>query len=98
MLGLASTSLKQYKLAEEYFLSALEIATKQNQKQLIHMIRHNIGLLDSDQNMPQLAINYLSKALEVSCKTMYMLAKEHMKLGNVNEATNYIDKGLRISK
>lgn len=96
-MGLASTSLKQFELAEEYFLSALDIATKQDQTQLTHMIRHNIGLLYSDQNMPQLAINYLSKALEGSCKTMYLLAKEHEKLGNVNEAANYIDKGLQIS-
>ncbi|MES5957403.1 tetratricopeptide repeat protein [Bacillus fungorum] len=91
------TWLHQYELAEEYFLSALDIVTKQEQTQLIHMIRHNIGRLYSDQNMPQLAINYLSKALEGSCKTMYLLAKEHEKLGNVNEAADYIDKGVQIS-
>ncbi|MDO6632217.1 hypothetical protein [Bacillus thuringiensis] len=61
------------------------------------MIRHNIGLLYYDKNTPELAINYLSKALEGSCKTMYLLAKEHEKLGNVNESANYIDKGLQIS-
>ncbi|WP_144529572.1 Rap family tetratricopeptide repeat protein [Bacillus mobilis] len=97
ILGLASTSLKQYELAEEYFLTALDIATKQEQTQLSYMIRHNLGLLYSDQDMPQLAINYLSKSLQGSCKTMYLLAKEHMKLGNTNEATEYIEKGLQIS-
>ncbi|MFB5094226.1 tetratricopeptide repeat protein [Bacillus cereus] len=97
ILGLASTSLKQYELAEEYFLSALDMATKLDQTQHIHLIRHNIGLLYSDQNMPQLAINYLSKALEGSCKTMYLLAKEHEKLSNINAAAEYIDKGLQIS-
>ncbi|MFJ8526851.1 hypothetical protein [Bacillus sp. NPDC094106] len=48
ILGLASTSLRQYELAEEYFLSALDTASKQDQKQLAFMIRHNLGLLYSD--------------------------------------------------
>ena len=60
------------------------------------MIRHNLGLLYSDQDMPQLAINYLSKSLQGSCKTMYLLAKEHMKLGNTNEATEYIEKAYKL--
>ncbi|PIE94398.1 tetratricopeptide repeat protein [Bacillus fungorum] len=98
IMGLASTSLKQYELAEEHFITALDIATKQNYVTLALKIRHNLGLLYSDQNIPELAINHLSKSLESSCKTMFLLAKEYAQLNKESTALTYIEKGLELCR
>ena len=47
--------------------------------------------------MPELAIKHLEDSLENNAKTMFLLAREHFKLGYSHIANEYIENGYKIS-
>ncbi|MEH7459718.1 Rap family tetratricopeptide repeat protein [Bacillus sp. JJ1127] len=99
ILGLTSTSLKQYEYAEEYFIKALDIVTKKHNTILGLKIRHNLGFLYAEQNLSEAAIRNLSTAIETpekSYKAIFLLARENYKLGNTEEASKFIKTGLDV--
>ncbi|WP_242142427.1 MULTISPECIES: tetratricopeptide repeat protein [unclassified Bacillus cereus group] len=100
LLGLACTHLREWELAEEYFTKAMNTFQKINEEQFILMVRQNLGLMYASQNLSPLAIRYLAEVNEKmpkNYKSMFIEAKEHSKLGEVDEASRLIDKGLEIS-
>jgi tetratricopeptide (TPR) repeat protein len=103
IIGLASTSLKQYKEAEENFLSALGILHEYglNIEQFDLMIRYNLGLLYAEQNLSEKALKHLNEAFEdkdSDYKTTFLIAREHCKLGNIDLADEWISRGLKMAK
>lgn len=99
LYGLACIDIKQFPVAEEKFNSAIDILRKNNEDSLILRVRNNLGFLYSSQNLSTLAIRHLS---EVTTKTpehfkaIFLEAREHFKLGEVNQSTELIERGLAI--
>jgi tetratricopeptide (TPR) repeat protein len=100
ILGLSCTSLKQYAKAEEHFLSALEMANKQEHQDLSLLIRYNLGYLYAEQNISDLAIRYLSEVYEQeepNFKTIFLLAREYFKLNDYEKAELLVQKGIEYT-
>lgn len=96
-LGMAHIRLNEFESAEEHLLSALGTFQKSNDEIPIKRVKHNLGLLYASQNMPELAIKHLEDSLENNAKTMFLLAREHFKLGYNHIANEYIENGYKIS-
>lgn len=100
LLGLACTHLKEWELAEEYFISAMDIFKKQNNENPILVVRQNLGLMYANQNLSELAIRYLTEVCEKmpnNYKAIFVKAKEHSKIDENEIASKLIEKGLNIS-
>ncbi|MBY6036798.1 tetratricopeptide repeat protein [Fictibacillus nanhaiensis] len=102
IVGLASTSLKQYREAEENFLSALTILNNYGLhiEQFDLMIRYNLGLLYAEQNLSEKAITHLKNAFEdegSDYKTTFLIAREYLKLGDRDVADEWISRGSKIA-
>ncbi|MEK4504205.1 Rap family tetratricopeptide repeat protein [Bacillus sp. FSL R12-0069] len=99
LLGLVCTHLKDYALAEEYFICAMDIFQKTEEKRAVFTVRHNLGLLYASQNQSSLAIRYLAEVSQndpTHYKSMFIEATEHYKLDNTITASILIKKGLNI--
>ena len=92
-------ALSQFDLAENYLSSALNLLIEKNEKSSINIMYYNLGLLYSNKGDSELAIKYLFDGYEdkeKDYKTMFLLAREHFKLGNIKDAQAYIQKGLKV--
>lgn len=99
LLGLACTHLREFELAEEYFVTAMNTFQKQKNEKAILLVRHNLGLMYASQNLSISAIRYLSEVVEKkphNYKAIFVKAKEHVKLGEEEIASHLIEKGLTI--
>ncbi|WP_018767443.1 response regulator aspartate phosphatase [Bacillus sp. 105MF] len=99
LLGLACTHLKEYKLAEEYFISAIELFRKFGNERDILVSRQNIGLMYAEQKQSSLAIRYLSEVNEKmpeNYKALFVEAKQRMNLKETEIALELIEKGMQI--
>lgn len=100
LLGLACTHLKEYKLAEEYFISAIEQFRKFGNERDILIGRQNIGLMYANQKQSHLAIRYLSEVNEKmpgNYKAIFVEAKQRINLNENEIALELIKDGLQIS-
>ena len=101
-LGMACIHLRQFELAEKHLTASLNILREQNDNTLLSLIlktNYNLGLLYADQNLSELAIQYLSESFEdeeTDYKTMFLLAREYFKIGSIDHAETYIQKGLKV--
>ncbi|GAB6561868.1 tetratricopeptide repeat protein [Bacillus cereus] len=91
--GLCSSTIGKFGQAEVYFLSALDKAKKVKSERWEKKIKHNLGLLYADQGNPELAVKYLSDSLRDNLKTVFLLAREHYKMGHRDEVNQLILKG-----
>ncbi|PGA98251.1 tetratricopeptide repeat protein [Bacillus toyonensis] len=99
IIGSSCVFLKQYEQAEEKFNSALSILQKLNEKDLVLSVRNNLGWLYASQNLSSLAIRHLSEVttkIPTHFKALFLQAKEHSKLGEINIAEELIKKGLGV--
>lgn len=91
--------IRQYEQAEEQYNSAINILQKQNDESLLLRVRNNLGWLYASQNLSTLAIRHLSEVTEkmsTHFKAIFLQAREHNKLGEINIAEEFIEKGLTI--
>jgi tetratricopeptide (TPR) repeat protein len=97
LLGTACTILEQYEIAEEYLLDALDIFQKANEHSLVIKVRHNLGLLYADQDLSEVAIRHLTDVFNENrrIRATYLLAREHYKLKRTQEASKYIEEGMK---
>ncbi|MDP1459170.1 Rap family tetratricopeptide repeat protein [Bacillus wiedmannii] len=99
VLGAAFVYLKQYEQAEEKYNSAINILQKQGEESLLLRVRNNLGWLYANQNLSTLAIRHLSEVttkMPTHFKAIFLQAREHSKLGEINIASKFIKKGLKI--
>ncbi|PED71314.1 response regulator aspartate phosphatase [Bacillus pseudomycoides] len=99
LYGMACTNLREWVLAEEHLVKAMDIFQKLKEEKFILMVRHNLGLLYASQNLSELAIRYLSEVSEKKpnhYKAMYVEAKEHLKLKEYDPTASLIAKGHKI--
>ncbi|MDZ5606130.1 Rap family tetratricopeptide repeat protein [Bacillus pseudomycoides] len=99
LLGMACINLKEWVLAEEHLVKAMDIFQKLKEDKFILMVRHNLGLLYASQNLSELAIRHLSEVSQKKpnhYKAMYVEAKEHLKLKEYDTAASLIAKGHKI--
>lgn len=101
-LGAASITLNQFELAEEYFIRCLDLAKKYSQNHLVMLITYDLGFLYAQQNLSETAIRYLTEVYELEKekpyhKTLFLLAREYFKLGQVEKANHYLEEGIKIA-
>ena len=99
LYGLACIHLKEYELAEECLISALDIFQKQNEEQATLYVRHNLGFMYANQNLSELAIRYLSEVTEkmpANYRAILIEACEHAKINNKEKALELLKTGLEI--
>lgn len=98
-LGTACIFLKQFEKAEEHLNRSIDILQKYNEEKLILVVRNNLGLLYATQNLSKLAIRHLSEVTEkipTHFKVLFLQAREHYKLEEINTAQELINKGLTV--
>ncbi|MDM5371396.1 tetratricopeptide repeat protein [Bacillus bombysepticus] len=98
-LGTARIFLKQFEKAEEHFNRSIDLLQKHNEEELILIVRHNLGLLYTTQNLSKLAIHHLSEVTEKNIahfKAVFLQAREHYKLRKTNIVKELIEKGLAV--
>lgn len=101
IFGAACVDIKQFPQAEESFNSAINILRKQNEDTLILRVRSNLGFLYASQNLSTLAIRHLSEVthkIPNHFKAIFLEAREHFKLGELNIAEELIERGLTICR
>ncbi|MCI0766825.1 Rap family tetratricopeptide repeat protein [Bacillus sp. TL12] len=99
LLGLTAIQIGQYEQAEECLSSAIDILQKQDNETLLLRVRHNLGWLYASQNLSALAIRHLSEVttkMSTHFKAIFLQAREHRKLGEINIAEELLIKGLNI--
>ncbi|MBY7111998.1 hypothetical protein ILT06_13915 [Bacillus sp. 17RED48] len=99
VIGAACVQLRQYEQAEEHYNSAINILQKQNEESLLLRVRNNLGWLYANQNLSTLAIRHLSEVttkMPTHFKAIFLQAREHSKLDEINIADQFIKKGLKI--
>ncbi|WP_338260007.1 tetratricopeptide repeat protein, partial [Bacillus anthracis] len=102
-LGMACITLEQFELAEEYLISALNMFQKLDEQSLVLKVRSNLGVLYAEQNLSDSAIRHLEEVykacqhtkLHYQRRVLFLLAREHIKLKQHNDATFYIKEGLK---
>lgn len=98
-LGTSCIFLKQYEEAEEYLTRSIDLLQKQGEEKLVLVVRHNLGLLYSLQNLSELAIRHLSEVTEKvpnHFKAIFLQAREYHKLKETATANDFIEKGLKV--
>ncbi len=104
-LGMASITLGQFEMAEEYLVSALNDFQQLNAPSLLLLkVRYNLGKLYSDQELPELAIRHLTDVYPSFpkentsnyVKLLRTLAQNHIALQEQDAAAPYIEEGLKI--
>ncbi|WP_026590591.1 Rap family tetratricopeptide repeat protein [Bacillus sp. UNC437CL72CviS29] len=99
LLGLTAIQIGQYEQAEEFLSSAIDILQKQDNETLLLRVRHNLGWLYASQNLSILAIRHLSEVtgkMPTHFKAIFLQAREHHKLGEINIAEELLTNGLNI--
>ena len=102
MIGVALISLKQFNQAEKLISEAIEIVKKRNKKNeelILLRFHHNIGMLLAEKNQPLEAIKYFSKIsarIPNHFKSVFLEARERVKLKEAEVAARLIERGLKI--
>ncbi|QWI47472.1 tetratricopeptide repeat protein [Bacillus mycoides] len=94
-LGMAYITLEKWELAEKYLHSSLKTFKQLNEGQLALKVQYNLGLLYSERNQPESAIQYFLQSIEhdKDYKTLFLLAREYYKTQNISHALNYLNIG-----
>lgn len=96
---MACTNLREWALAEEHLVKAMDLFQRIGEEKFTVMVRHNLGLLYVGQNMSELAIRHLSKVSEKKpnhYKAIFIEGIEHSKLGNQETANTLFKRGLQL--
>ncbi|PGX81415.1 aspartate phosphatase [Bacillus thuringiensis] len=100
ILGLASITLSQFEQGEELFVKCLDMAKKHNCTRLITLIQYNLGFLYAKQGISATAIRHLMdvyKSEKPYHKTVFLLAREHFKLNEIERAQEFLTQGFELA-
>ncbi|MBG9832031.1 tetratricopeptide repeat protein [Bacillus wiedmannii] len=99
ILGLSWAHLKKYEQAEKYYKRALNTFYDLKEDGHILMVKHNLGLMYSEQNKPSLAIQCLAEVnqkISNNFRALFIEARELSKLKRHQDASERIERGLNI--
>ncbi|WEG13804.1 helix-turn-helix transcriptional regulator [Pullulanibacillus sp. KACC 23026] len=103
LLAANYSKLGDYPMAREHLLKIVEsIETTGNASQL-GLIYHNLGYLYSLTDQPELSLSYFKKALDIKTdhedklNTIYLLANEYKKHGDLSKALSLCTEGINQS-
>lgn len=104
LMGINYTETKQYQKALKIYNNILKISSQLEDDLLISKVNHNIGYLYSKQNISEMAIKYYKKSIhnrkeqdDNYLNTIYYLAKEYIKIKELQLAKYLLEEGIRIS-
>lgn len=101
LLGLACTHLNEFEMAEEYFLTAIDLFRSFGNERDILIARQNLGLMYAEQKQSVLSVRYLSEVNEKmssNYRALFVEAKQRLILGETDIASELIKRGLHICK
>lgn len=105
ILAINYMRIKEYDKAKHHLEKSLKITEKHNDPYLISNIYHNLGYLYSKVDQHDLAIDYYHKSLNLKkgcheriTNTIYYLAESYYAVKNIEDATRWIKKGLKITE
>ena len=108
ILGVCNREIKNFIKAEYHYGQALKFAKLLNDPVRLGMIFHNLGFVKNGLGASQEAIDCYKQALVYKeklknydaskVKTMYLLAKEYLNIGNKEECLKLTKQGLELSK
>jgi HTH-type transcriptional regulator, quorum sensing regulator NprR len=108
ILGVSNREIKNFIKAEYHYGQALKFAKLLNDPIRLGMIYHNLGFVKSGLGSSEEAIDFYQQALKCKdklenydaskVKTMYLLAKEYLKLDNKDECLTLTKKALTLAK
>lgn len=105
LLAINNKEIGQYEEAKKCYINALKYAEAFNDKVKKAMIYHNLGFLYAKKNESSEAIRYYGMALDLvdelgiqewKLKTLYLLSKEHLNIGN-EAGKAWAEEGLKLS-
>lgn len=92
-------SLKEFEMAEEYFISAIDLFRNFGNESDVLVTRQNLGLMYAEQKRSSLAIRYLSEVnqkMPNNYRALFIEAKQYLKLGETEIALGLIEKGYKF--
>lgn len=105
LLGINQRRIHNYYESENFLKRALQLSQKLNDSHSIAITQHNLGYLYSDMDRSIEAVDHLQSAfisdelIETELLSLfYLLSKEYMKLESWEEAKEWCDKGLDLTK
>lgn len=108
ILGVSNREIKNFIKAEYHYGQALKFAKLLNDPIRLGMIYHNLGFVKNGLGASDEAIDFYKQALVYKeklenydaskVKTMYLLAKEHLKLDNTEECLVITKQALTLAK
>lgn len=101
LLGLTYAELDEFELANKHYTLALNTFETIKEETFILMVKQNIALMHAKQERPDLAIQYLSevnKKMLNNYKALFVEAREYVKLLEIEEACERIERGINICK
>jgi HTH-type transcriptional regulator, quorum sensing regulator NprR len=103
LLGINFSKMGHYDIAEEMYKSIAETLIKSKNKRMLGKVYHNLGYLYALNDKSEDAILYFKKSLELKLdtneklNTMYLLAYEYKKQGDINLSLRLCDQGIKNS-
>ncbi|WP_202077699.1 hypothetical protein [Caldalkalibacillus salinus] len=97
LLGVNCIAVKQYEDAEQHLITALDIAQKNNDEDLVTHVKYNLGYLYSEQSLSEVAIRHLNDIYNKQAdryKTCFLLAREYFRVNKNNKAYQMVADGL----
>jgi tetratricopeptide (TPR) repeat protein len=104
VLGINFKYIGQYEQAEVHYHNALIYTEKFDDLEVKNAVYKNLGVLYGDQNLSEAAVTYLQKAYNLTSfekldrlpSNIFLLAREHFKLGQFDQACRWLEEGLNL--
>lgn len=102
LMGITYNHIKAFDLAEASFHSIISSQVFTRLDKIHGKIYHNLGVTHSEQSESQKAIDYFKKALKIKnnhnhLNSIFLLAKEYLEIGDLNQTKEWLNYGLNIS-
>ncbi|MGV3487480.1 MAG: helix-turn-helix domain-containing protein [Tuberibacillus sp.] len=108
ILGICNREIKNFIKAEYHYGQALKFAKLLNDPVRLGMIYHNLGFVKNGLGASEEAVEYYKQALKYKerltnydaskVKTMYLLAKEYLKMEQKEDCVNWTKQALDVAK
>ncbi|WP_349408742.1 hypothetical protein [Pseudalkalibacillus sp. SCS-8] len=103
LLGLNYVDMRQYDIAEEKLHTALMYAKEVSDQELHNRVLHNLGFFYTEQGLSEAGIRYLNSlaldpSYEHNMKACFLICREHCRMGNLRDITEWMKRGLNYLK
>ncbi|WP_138919016.1 tetratricopeptide repeat protein [Ornithinibacillus scapharcae] len=104
LLGVNYRKMREYDNAIDCYKKVIEQAYISKDFSLLAKVYHNIGLVYSKKEQYEIAIDYFLRSIEEEenkhalPSTYYLISKEYIMLGKLQDAKEWVLKGIRLAE